>query len=271
MCVKSDQFDLVVFAGQSNMSGRGDAAMAVKCNENAGFEYKAISNPNGLVPVSEPFGLGEERTGGIYDMNSDGSSKRTGSMVSALIDAYYGQCGRKVIGVCASIGGTSTEQWKKIYMKDAVSRLDTARSFLKSKKIPIGNIFVVWSQGETDGDNNVCAEEYIKNLKYIFREFKRHGAEKCFLIQTGHYNYIGYPHGGIEHDKKYEVIREAQRTICTNDNDFVMIASFEPYISQMKDQFHYNQSAYNAVGKTAGKAMADFLSDVKELSIAHIS
>lgn len=259
MCVRSDKFDLVVFAGQSNMSGRGDAATAVKCNENAGFEYKAISNPNGLLPVSEPFGLGEDRTGGIDDLKPDGSSKRTGSMVSALIDAYFCQCGRKIIGVSASIGGSSTEQWKEIYIKDAVSRLDTAKSFLESQNIPIENIFVVWSQGETDGDNDVCGEEYIKNIKYLFSEFKMHGAEKCFLIQTGHYNYIGYPHGGIEQDKNYETIREAQKKICTDDKDFVMIASFEPYISRMKDQFHYYQDAYNAVGKTAGKAMADFL------------
>lgn len=39
MCVKSDKFDLVVYAGQSNMSGRGDAALSVKCDENARFEY----------------------------------------------------------------------------------------------------------------------------------------------------------------------------------------------------------------------------------------
>lgn len=53
-------------------------------------------------------------------------------------------------------------------------------------------------------------------------------------------------------------LREAQNTICANDNDFVMAASFEPYIAQMKDQFHYNQNAYNAVGKAAGKTIADF-------------
>ena len=258
MCDKADRFDLAVFAGQSNMAGRGNAAMAVKCNKNAGFEYKAISNPNGLMPVSEPFGLGEERIGGIYDINPDGSSKRTGSMVSALIDTYFHQCGKKIIGVCASMGGTSTAQWKENYIKDAVSRLDAAKLFLTNNDIRIDNTFIVWSQGETDGDNNVFAEEYIKNLKYLFNEFKLHGAEKCFLIQIGHYNYIRYPQGGIEHDKKYEVIRKAQSTICTNDKDFVMIGSFEPYISQMKDQFHYDQNAYDAVGKAAGKAIAEY-------------
>ena len=258
MCDKADKFDLVIFAGQSNMSGRGDFATAINCNKNAGFEYKSISHPNELLPVTEPFGIGEERIGGIYDINPDGSSKRTGSMVSALIDEYYRQCNRRIIGVCASIGGTSTAQWKEIYIKDAVSRLDATKSFLKSNNILINNIFVVWSQGETDGDNNICAEEYINNLKYLFNEFKIHGADKCFLLQTGHYNYLDYPHNGIEHDKQYEVIRNAQNTICTNDKDFVMVASFEPYISQMKDRFHYRQAAYNEVGKTAGKSIADF-------------
>lgn len=258
MCDNADKFDLAVFAGQSNMAGRGNASMAVKCNKNAGFEYKAISNPDRLVPVSEPFGSGEERPGGICDIRPDGSSKRTGSMVSALIDTYYRQCGRKMMGVCASIGGSSTVQWKEKYIRDAVSRLDAAKSFLDGSNIPTGHIFIVWSQGETDGDNNVCAEEYMENLKYIFHEFKMHGAEKCFLIQTGHYNYISHPQEGIEHNKKYEVIRKAQSSICEKNKDFIMAASFEPYISQMKDRFHYNQDVYNTVGKTAGKAIADF-------------
>ena len=51
---------------------------------------------------------------------------------------------------------------------------------------------------------------------------------------------------------------EQVNSICKNEKDFVMAASFEPYISQMKDPFHYDQAVYNAVGKTAGKTIADF-------------
>ena len=84
----NDTVDIAVFAGQSNMSGRGDAADAVVCDVNAGFEYKSVSNPLTLVPITEPFGLNEDREGAIADFNADGTTKRTGSMVSAAVKVY---------------------------------------------------------------------------------------------------------------------------------------------------------------------------------------
>ena len=40
--------DLIVFAGQSNMAGRGDAEDAPECLPGAGYEYKAVSAPEDL-------------------------------------------------------------------------------------------------------------------------------------------------------------------------------------------------------------------------------
>lgn len=99
-----DTVDLCVFAGQSNMSGRGSAVDATVCDINAGFEYKSVSKPFTLVPVAEPFGLNEDREGAIYDYNSDGTTKRTGSMVSSVVDEYYRQTNRQLVAVSASIG-----------------------------------------------------------------------------------------------------------------------------------------------------------------------
>ena len=45
---------------------------------------------------------------------------------------------------------------------------------------------------------------------------------------------------------------------CCADEDFVLAGSFEPYIEDMKDRYHYYQSAYNAVGQTVGQNIADF-------------
>lgn len=259
----NDTVDLAVFAGQSNMSGRGTAVSAVPCDINAGFEYKAVGNPHTLVPVTEPFGIGEEREGGIADNDSKGKTKRSGSMVSALADEYYKRSGRQLVAVSASIGGTSSAQWKELYIKDAVSRLDAAKAFLQKNGINVGSVFVVWCQGETDGDYNVSAEEYMKNTREVFDLFKAHGAEKCFMVQTGHYNYLDYPNGndgidGKAFDSRYGVIRSAQEKLCAEQVDFVLSASFEPYIDYMKDRYHYNQEAYNEVGKTCGRAIADF-------------
>ena len=258
-----DTVDLAVFAGQSNMSGRGSAADAVVCDINAGFEYKAVSNPTTLVSITEPFGLGEDREDGLTDINSNGSTKRTGSMVSTLVNEYYEKTGRQVVAVSASMGGTSTSEWLGGYVNDAAERLDAAKTFLTRTGINIGRIFIVWCQGESDGDVRMTAENYTENTKDIFDVFKQHGAEKCFMVQIGHYNYIDYSgttNGltGTEWDEEYGVIRDAQAALCEEDADFVLAGSFEPYIKDMKDRYHYNQSTYNAVGKTVGESIAEF-------------
>ena len=246
------------------MSGRGDANAAVKCDSNAGFEYKAISSPDTLLPITEPFGLGEDKEGALCDV-SGGISKRTGSMVSAAVDEYYKRTHRRVVAVSASKGGTNTVEWlEKGLLADAIERFDRAKQFLTDKHIHIGRTLVVWCQGESDGDAKRTAQAYTENVKRIFDEFKAHGAEKCFMIQTGHYNYVKYPgigkgHTGAEWDAYYEIIRNAQAALCQSDEDFVMAASLEPYLWDMKDNFHYNQTTYNEVGRTVGEAIARYL------------
>ena len=189
------KIDLIVFAGQSNMSGRGDARMAVQCADKAGYEYKAVSQPGKLLPIQEPFGLGEDREGAISDRTEDGGTKRTGSMVSAVADTYHARTGRTIVGVSASIGGSNTVEWKQVYLADALERLERAKAFLLENHFQIENLFVVWCQGESDGDAKRTAEDYMANTKEIFRAFQAHGAEKCFLVQIGHYNYVGCPMG----------------------------------------------------------------------------
>ena len=206
---------------------RGSAAEATACEPEAGFEYKSVGSPEALVPIIEPFGLGEDKPGGIDDRD-----------------------GR---------GGTSTAEWKERYIGDAVSRLDSARVFLKERGIRPGHIFVVWCQGETDGDKGVSAREYMENTRELFETFQRHGAEKCFLIQIGHFNYIDFPDQGREIDRRYGVIRDAQKTLCESDGDFIFAGSFQGQLENMADAYHYKQAAYNAVGKEAGGVMAEYV------------
>ena len=263
---RDQELDLILFAGQSNMSGRGEAASAVTCDAAAGYEYKAVTNPGGLVPVREPFGLGEDREGGIWDYDSDGRSKRTGSMVSAAVQAYYSRTGRRIVGVSASVGGSDTVQWKQTYVADAVERLDRAKAFLTESGCRVKEIFVVWCQGESDGDARRSAEDYAANSREIFGQFKAHGARVCFLVQTGHYNYVDFPGitdglTGRQWDMHYETIRSAQARLCRTDDDFVLAGSFEPCLHQMKDRYHYNQEAYNMVGNKVGTIMADYVTE----------
>lgn len=97
--------DLFMFMGQSNMAGRGIVTPehpepAPEPLPNAGYEYRAVSDPGKLVPISEPFGRAENRRGGIDD-----GDMKTGSMVTAFVNAYYTRTGVPVVGVSASKGG----------------------------------------------------------------------------------------------------------------------------------------------------------------------
>ena len=255
--------DLAMFAGQSNMSGRGNAAEAVQCSPNAGFEYKAISNSNTLLPIKEPFGLNEDKTGAIADFDSQGKTRRTGSMVSAVVNEYYTLTGRQIVAVSASIGGSTTSQWINTYVFDAVERLDKAREFLAENQFCIDKLFLVWCQGESDGDAKMTASDYMKNTMSIFHTFQAHGVQKCFMVQIGHFNYLKYPNvrdnlSGAAWDHQYEIIRNAQKWLCLKEKDIILAGSFEPYLEEMKDPFHYSQNAYNTVGKAVGAAIAHY-------------
>lgn len=244
--------DLAIFAGQSNMAGRGNALDAEVCDINAGFEYKSISNPTKLLSICEPFGLGEDKEGGLTDIDDDGTTKRTGSMVTAVVNKYYENTGRQIVALSASKGGTPTEEWKSGLLDDALARVDNAVEFLKSSNISIGRIFVVWCQGESDADNDVSSEQYKENICEIMSGFREHGVEHCFMVQIGHYK------NSETLDRHYSVIRAAQSELCSSDDYFTMTASFEPYKSQMKDNYHYYQSAYNAVGAACGTKIAEY-------------
>ena len=249
----------IVLPGQRR-PGRGEAADAARCPVEAGWEYKCISRPGQLVPIVEPFGLGEDREGALDDRR-DGGTKRTGSMVSAAVGEYYRRTGRKTVAVSASRGGSSTEQWLNVLLEDALDRVDRTMEFLKSREISVDRRFLIWCQGETDADHMVSAEEYIRRTEKIIQGFLEHGIGKCFLVQIGHYNDPAAADdsgevAGEEKDQYYRVIRDAQLRLCLDRKEVVLAASFEPYLHEMKDRFHYRQKAYNEVGLHVGRKLA---------------
>ena len=64
-------------------------------------------------------------------------------------------------------------------------------------------------------------------------------------------------------DKQYGVIREAQKELAKKDARCTIVSSFEPYIRDMRDNYHYYQTAYNKVGTEAGKNTAKYYDDLK--------
>lgn len=233
--------DLCLFAGQSNMGGRGVASEATVCPTGHGYEFRAITDPTKLYDIIEPFGKNENNSAsGVTE------SAKSGSLVSAYAENYYSVMKVPIVGVSCSKGGTSLEFWNvdgKPFA-DMMNRFTLALNWLNDNGYTVRHKFMVWLQGETDAGLLRTKEEYMADLTTIFNKMKEGGLEKCVIIRLG--NAASNPARHVE-------IIAAQTELTQTNDDFIMgstkLATMQ---NMMKDEYHFNQTALNIVGKESG-------------------
>ena len=250
---EKNMVDLVIFMGQSNMVGNGDASKAPVVQEGHGYEFKAVSDPTRLYNISEPFGANENR-GAVT------SNMRTGSLVSAFVESYYAQTGVPIVGVSSSKGATNIDYWKVggDALRETILRYTTAENYLLNNGYSIRHRYMVWLQGETDGEEGMSTETYKNKLTAIFAEMNTHGIEKCMVIRIGN---------NSDNAKENDKIILAQTQLCAEHDDFVLISGKLAYMAEaglMKDKYHYKQEGYNIVGEDAGTNMAFYVNTGRE-------
>ena len=248
--------DLVMFMGQSNMAGRGVAAQAPTVSEGHGYEFRAVSDPTKLYLITEPFGVNENR--GVVS-----ESSKTGSMVSAFVNAYYAARNVPVVAVSCSKGGTGTDFWAPDgdALNEAIARHNAAREWLEANGYTIANDFMVWCQGETDGGVGMSADTYSANLKAIIEEMVAEaGVEFCAVVRIGNAN--GNP-------ARHAEIIKAQTELCKSYDKAVLVSAMLAGFGadRMKDDYHYYQGAYNEVGTDAGNNTAVYIKTGMEPSM----
>lgn len=258
--INPKELDLFMFMGQSNMAGRGTASQAPSVVDGAGFEFRAISDPTKLYPIIEPFGIDENVSGAIYDYLG-GYKAKTGDMVASFVNAYYKYTNRSIVGVSASEGGTRISYWQPDTARynDAVSRFNTALSWLATNGYIIKNKYILWCQGESDGDDGMSTSDYKTAFMTMANSWFNLGIDKIFIVKIGNYNGTG--------SQDYNDIMTAQNELCQNENNIIMVSTdFASMKSRdlMKDDFHYKQAAYNEVGTYAGINTALFVKTGKE-------
>ena len=251
--------DLAIFMGQSNMAGRGEYADATECPIGAGYEFRSVSNADMLFGVSEPFGKSENNDS-INDNGSNGVDRRSGDMVSSLMNSYYAQTGVPIVGVQASRGGTNIGYWNTAAQKnEAQSRLTAAKTYLEDNGYTVNHIFMVWCQGEADADKiysgSQSAASYKSQTLNVFEYMKTVGVTDMFIVQTGHYN--GDDDIDGKHDEAYVTVHDAQAELASENDNVYTVGSFLEFKENMKDNYHFHQIAYNTVGIAAGKAIAE--------------
>lgn len=254
--------DLATFMGQSNMAGRGDYKDAVPCPPGHGYEFHAVTTPNVLTSVAEPFGKYENNSA-INDNGSNGVDRRGGDLVSSFMESYYQASGVPIVGVQCSRGGTASSWWNgSSVLSEAVIRFKAAKDYLEASGYTVRRQFMVWCQGESDADSNVSTETYKTRTKNVFNHMKANtGLDHLFIIKTGHTNiYYRVPEGeeptadSLALDAKYQRINAAQKALADENADITEVSSFftDEYLAQMRDPSHYYQPVYNAVGEMAG-------------------
>ncbi|MBT9776231.1 hypothetical protein GPL15_06915 [Clostridium sp. MCC353] len=242
--------DLILFMGQSNMAGRGDASLAPVVEEGRGYEYCAVSKPDRLVPVREPFGVFENNPDGVYE-----PGMKTGSMVSAFINACYEKTNVPVVGISCSKGGSSIEEWEKgtAYFEDAKKRFVSGLRYLAGQEVQVRSKSMAWCQGCTDADRGMEKEVYKEKTRAFFQNWISLGIERIFLIQIGN---------NRDDLNLYVPVQEAQKELAEEmEQVFLVSDSFRDMAAAglMKDCYHYKQEGYNLVGGEAGKAAGDLL------------
>lgn len=245
---------LVLFMGQSNMAGRGNAKEAPIVSRNAGYEYRAVSDIECLHQIIEPFGLKENDETGVYEPDM-----KTGSMVSAFVNAYYDVVKVPVVGVSCSKGGSSIAEWMpgSAYYQDAVRRTKRCSEWLESNGYQIEHRCMVWCQGCTDGDLGTPPETYKRYTSQFIEKFLEEcQLEVCFLIQIGNRK---------SDQNLYRPIQQAQQELAEEYENIIMVSrQFEKFaqIGLMKDEFHYYQKGYNLVGEEAGRNAGSYMLNI---------
>ncbi len=235
---------LILFMGQSNMAGRGTASEAPSVPYGTGFEFRAVTAPDRLFPLAEPFGRDENDPSGVYE-----PGMKTGSMTAAFVNAYVKETGVPVVGVSCSKGGSAIASWLPgtPYYLDAVRRLRRCENWLTSQGIVIEHRLMAWCQGCTDGDLHTDPELYLRQTAHMLHTFQEEcGIEACFLIQIGNHR---------DEPALYVPIQEAQLRLAADEPNVILVSrQFASFAKRglMKDEYHYCQEGYNLVGTEAG-------------------
>lgn len=248
--------DLILFMGQSNMSGvGGNPSLAPKVPGGQGFEFKAISDPTNIYPIEEPFGKNESFIGGICDF----PGSKQGSLVSSFAIKYYEETGIPIVAVSASEGATTTEKWKSDnYQADLLSRYNKATNWLDDNGFKVRKRFAIWLQGESDAANNVTADEYVANMDIIIRGLFIAGVNKVFIITPGR---------TLTYKNYFDTIIDCQLKMCKESGYYALGTNYLSAMSAeyLVDEWHYNQYVLDLLGERCAESVAYYVNNQKEM------
>ncbi len=244
---KGQKVDLIVFAGQSNMSGYGgNADEAPEITEGAGAEFRAISDPTRIYTLAEPFGIYENT-----EIMNDFYLKR-GSLVTSFVNTWYSETGTPVVAVSASKGGMPSTYWASdAVCNEVIMRFKTAKTWLEENDYQVENQFLVFLQGENDAIEGISDEQYLTDINVFSSRLFMSGIDKFLMIRIG---------GEKGRHDAFQRIAALQTELCRTDPRFVLVSTLLSGVGDdhMTDAYHYDQATLNLLGADAARNGAYF-------------
>lgn len=249
--------DVIVFAGQSNMTGNGSTGSCPKLTQGAGFAYNYVTNPKSFEEFKEPFGRNQD------DAFFQNTNYATGSMVSAFINSYYQQTKTPVIAISASSVGTGSVSWVNSRYEGVIQRTNAAVKLAKAQGLTVNHIYMVWLQGENDAFARMSEEEHKNNLTALYNKIqKKAKLNGCFLITIPSYfngslmwSATGPVDMGFDISAEYKKIQQAQLDLCKTNKNFYLVSTKASELNAnyiKKDGIHVSQEGLNIIGRDAG-------------------
>lgn len=247
--------DICLTAGQSNMSGVGDATKAPGTSPTLCLEWKG--GP-GLVQIAEPG-------------STDSPYKpETGSCVPAFANMFTSASGRPLVVVRAARGGTSllasnaqpggngTWDTTGTLFPNSITRLNQCISDVIALGHTIGHVFVIWSQGGRDALGGNDLELYQAANEAIVSRW-RTGTSiptlQVFMEELSSYC------DGDRGNPNFQIIRDAENAAAANADGLHMAFNEGKTFGERGwmrwDCVHYSQTGYNYMGTQMARYAAE--------------
>lgn len=255
--------DLIIFSGQSNMQGQtGTPPLDPNAVEGA-LEYRFLTDE--LVPLKQPTGESIDVFGKTLDRTKYTTTpeilansallavcKGDSNMLPAFCRNYIKETGRNVIAVHTSKGSTEIDYWQKGTTAYEVMSKKIKRAMELSRP---EHIYLAWLQGESDAIVGRSKAEYKELLIAFCNAVKEDfGVEKFGVIQVGQFT---------NDERDFEIIN-AQKEVCAENDDFLMLTTITEEIIHNPEYLHptvpghYNAKAQELMDTLAGTALGKY-------------
>ena len=256
--------DMVIFCGQSNMQGQTEKPPADISAVEGAFEYRYLTKE--LVPLKHPVGESISHNEEKIERSAYKTTEEllanaallspvddNANMVPSFCKSYIAETGRNIVAVHTAKGSTTIDYWQKgekgykMVYKKVKAAIEASNP---------EHIYFAWLQGESDAIEGKSKEQYKEKILQLNEALKKDlNVEKFGIILVGRFTMD---------DRDFEIIN-AQKEVCEENDDFLMLTTITEELITQKEYLHPTVRAHyvckgqEKIGTLAGSGLGKYI------------